>query len=536
MKSSQPLAYGQYVGEAQPVAGSRAIGGREVLVAIALLVLVVGTDHLSLRVGSVNLRVELIVGGLLTLWFLARSRGAVIQQLGIVEYALLGWLAANVLASLLFSPSPADSLKNVAVIAGVLTIYLLGLMLFRSAQMVTWAVVAWVAVGAAVALLGLVSAFLYTFMGWTGGIGLERAYNDSIFILTPRVQSTMWEPNIFGSYCMTVGILALALSLAPEFSTPTRQGWLRFAAGCAFCGIMLSMTRTVWIIGPLALLVLMLVSLRLKLATPSQILKGMLIPAGVGIIIGLLVGNYLIPTLRWERSDPWSLSYEQVEQAVPYLIKGQTPPGDLSGTQPGTTASGTPEPSASATVTTAEKGPTAAPVTAGSTFIDKLLEIFSPSRATSVQGRLGIFSQAVEGWSQRPILGWGTGSFPFLYPTEPGADLGNTWIANLELHILFDTGIVGLALFYIAIITIALRGVRSIRVVVSGWKTVHFILLGLLVGGAALFVAYQVTDATWMGFTWAFLALFLMAAYFAATAARHGVAQTESLSVATKDG
>ena len=100
MKSSQPLAYGQYVGEAQPVAGSRAIGGREVLVAIALLVLVVGTDHLSLRVGSVNLRVELIVGGLLTLWFLARSRGAVIQQLGIVEYALLGWLATEGLSNL----------------------------------------------------------------------------------------------------------------------------------------------------------------------------------------------------------------------------------------------------------------------------------------------------------------------------------------------------------------------------------------------------------------------------------------------------
>jgi hypothetical protein len=514
LKSQQQLAYGQYVGEAQPAAvRSRAIGGRAALAAIALLVLVVGTDHFSVRVGGVNLRVELIVGGLLALWFFVRSKGAVIQQLGIIEYALLGWLAANVLASLLFSPSPADSLKSVAVIAGVLTIYLLGLMLFRSEQMITWAAVAWVVVGAVVALLGLVSAFLYTFLGWTNGIGLERAYQDGTFILTPRVQSTMWEPNIFGSYCLTVGVLALALTLSPEFASPTRRFWLRCAAGCAFCGIMLSMTRTVWVIGPLALLVLMLVSLRLKLATPGEILKGMLLPAGVGIVIGLLVGNFLIPTLRWERTDPWSLSYQQVEQAVPYLIKGEAPPADFEKPQPqpGATQAETPTPG------TAEAGPSAAPVTAGSTFIDKLLEILSPGRAISVQGRLGIFSQALEGWAQRPILGWGTGSFPLVYPPEPGADLGNTWIANLELHNLFDTGIVGLALFYVAIITIALRGARAIKAPVSNWRTIHFVLLGLLVGGAALFIAYQLTDATWMGFTWVLLAMLVTAAYFART-------------------
>jgi hypothetical protein len=76
---------------------------------------------------------------------------------------------------------------------------------------------------------------------------------------------------------------------------------------------------------------------------------------------------------------------------------------------------------------------------------------------------------------------------------------------------------VGLSLLEIAIITIALRGVRAIKAPVSNWRTIHFILLGLLVGGAALFIAYQLTDATWMGFTWVFLALLVTAAYSART-------------------
>jgi hypothetical protein len=515
----------------------RAIGAREVLAAVTLLVLVIGADRFSVRVGDINLHIELIVGGLLALWFFLRTKGAVIQRLGIAEYALLGWLAANVVASLLFSPSPLESLKDSAIIAGVLTIYLLGLMLFNSGYLVTRAAVAWVAVGAVVSLLGLASAFLYTFLGWTGGIGLERVYRDGIFILTPRVQSTIWEPNIFGSYCVTVSILALALSLSSEFSSPTRQRWLRFAAACAFCGIMLSMTRTVWVIGPLALLALLLVSLRLKLASPAQLLRGMLLPAVLGILIGLMVGNFLVPTLRWERGDPWNLTYKQVEQAVPYLIKGQTPPADFESPQVGTPQTSTQTTAPAGASAQSGIATTVAPVSAGSTFIDKLLAALSPGSVMSVQVRLGRFTQAVDGWAQRPILGWGTGSFALIYPAEPGIELTTTWIANLELHILFDTGVVGLALFGIAIIAMARRGIRSLRGPVSSWGTTHLILLGLLIGGAGLFLAYQVTDATSMGFTWAYLALLVMSARFAAFHVREsGALAADTPPAAAKNG
>jgi hypothetical protein len=485
------------------------------LVAAALLVFFVSIDRYSISTGIVNLRLELIAGGLIALWLFVRSRGAVLQRLGIIEYALLAWLAANVVSSLAFSPSPPDSLKNAGIIAGVLTIFLVGLMLFTSARVITWAVLAWVGVGAVVALLGLASALLYTAFGWTGGINLERIYVNGVFVLTPRVQSTIWEPNIFGSYCITVGILAFALILSPQFSAPRSRLLLSLAGGCAFCGVMLSMTRTAWFAGPLLLVVLVLISLRLKLASMGTIARAILLPAGVGIAIGLVVGNFLMPTLRWERDNPWDLTYSQVEQAVPYLLKGITPPPEIA--NPSSSAQSAPQ--ATATALAAQQAAPQAtngnPVPAtpdprvqsGSTLIDKVQQLASPDSSSSVQSRLSIFGNTVDGWLKQPIFGWGTGAYPQVY--SPGYT-DAYWIANLELHMLFDTGVVGLALFAIAVVVAAWRGVRALRGPTMGWSTLHSILLGLLVAGAGLLFAYQVTDATWIGFTWVFFALLVM--------------------------
>jgi hypothetical protein len=484
---------------------------------VALLVLFVSIDRFSIGAGSVNLRLELIAGGLLALWFFVRSRGAVLQRLGVIEFLLLGWLVVNVFSSLAFSPSPQGSLKNAAIIAGVLTIFLVGLMIFTSARVITWAVVVWVAVGAIVAFLGLASALLYTMFGWTGGVNLERIYVDGVFVLTPRVQSTIWEPNIFGSYCITVGILAFALGLSPEFGAPRSRLLLSLAGGAAFCGVMLSMTRTAWFAGPILLVALVLLSLRLKMASVSTIVRAVVVPASVGIAFGLVVGNFLMPTLRWERPNPWDLTYAQVERAVPYLVKGLAPPPDVA--NPSLTGQSGPQ--LVPTVAPDQASPGQAPggvqnppapdthVQTGSTFIDKLQQLISPGDSSSVQSRMSIFSNTVDGWLKQPIFGWGTGSYPLIYPPDY---TGAYWIANLELHMLFDTGVVGLALFAVAVVVAARRGIRALHGPAAGWGTMHFILTGLLVAGAGLLFAYQVTDATWIGFTWVFFALLVMSA------------------------
>jgi hypothetical protein len=215
-----------------------------------------------------------------------------------------------------------------------------------------------------------------------------------------------------------------------------------------------------------------------------------------------------MPTLRWERDNPWDLTYSQVEQAVPYLLRGMTPPTGLeSGTQATPTAVPA-QPSSPQADSSNQVSATPDPrVQSGSTFIDKVQQLASPDTSSSVQSRLSIFSNTIDGWLKQPVFGWGTGSYPLVY--SPGYT-DAYWIANLELHMLFDTGIVGLALFAIAVVVAAWRGVRALRGPASSWGTTHFILLGLLIAGAGLLFAYQVTDATWIGFTWVFFALLVM--------------------------
>jgi hypothetical protein len=143
--------------------------------ALIVLALVVAADRASVR-GSenLNLRFELIVGGLVALWGLWRGRATAGRALGLVEGALLGWLIVAGVASALFAPLPSESLKFTVLLAGLLAIYAAGFLLIRSARAVVWAALAWVGVGTAVTLLGLAAALLYTAVGWTPGISFNR--------------------------------------------------------------------------------------------------------------------------------------------------------------------------------------------------------------------------------------------------------------------------------------------------------------------------------------------------------------------------
>ncbi len=502
MKLTSSIEHRLYTSASEPAAiGLSLLSQREVLAAIILLVLAVAADRFSVSAAGTNFRTELIAGGLLAAWLLFRSRGTALRGVGLIELCLLGWLAANIVSSALFSPSPKESLKYALIIAGLITIYGAAIMLLRSQQAIKWAAIAWVAVGAGVAFFGLISALLYTFFGSTAGINLERFYHDGIFIITPKVQSVIWEPNIFGSYSLTVASLAFALSLSPAFQSSSHQRWLRFAVVCACCGVMLSVTRTVWIIAPLLLLLLAALSLWLKLTSVRQILVGLVTPAALGVVIGLVVGSFMMPTLSWKITDPWDLTYEQVTRSVPYLLKGQEPPAQITGKQPVTPV----VPNAS--------GPSA-PVTKGSTIGDKVQDTVSPATAPSLQIRNGVYAQALQDWRRRPLLGWGAGSFSILHPPEPG---GAFWVANLELHVLFDTGIVGLAFLAVAFGVAGRRAVRVLRSPRSSWEpcTTYFILFGLALGGLGLLAAYQVTEGTWLGFTWVFFAMLVAAARYA---------------------
>lgn len=463
---------------------------------IALLVIGVATDRLGIEVGSYNIRSEFIVGAVVALIALVRQGWVALRRFGLVDACLAGWLGANVVSSLFFSPDTAESLKYVALLVGLMTIYAATRLLVRSGASLEWAAVLFAGAGALVAIIGLVCALLFRVIGPNPGILLERFYRDGVFVVTPKVQSILWEPNIYGSFSLSVCAIVAALTLA-RLQRGDRQdslirklpiGWLYAAGAAGMCGVMLSMTRTVWLFGPALIIGMAIAAMVLKLASFKQIAISVLLPGLVGGLIGFAAGSSL-PAPRWEMGSPWELTPAQVDEMVrerlfgipntPVVVVQPTP--DSNGNVPAPTATPMPLDDESATQ-------------------DRIGEMLGgPEDAPSVTGRWRIFKDAFEGWLRRPVLGWGAGSFPLVYPPPPE---GGYWIANMVLHTMFDTGSVGLLLLLGGIGLAWWRGFKSIHYPTSRWDSRAFVMFGLLSAGAGLLAAYQVTDGSWLGFSW----------------------------------
>ena len=438
---------------------------------IALLIAAVAFDRFGLEVGGFNIRLELAVGALLAGWYVFRGGLQALREVGLVEWCLLGWLAVNAVSSLLFSPQPVASLKLTLLLAGLLVLYPVGLMLFRSSQAISWAATMWVVMGIAVSLVALSVALLYIQFGWTEGITLEGNVQGDLFTITPKVHSTLWEPNILGSYSLVVGMLAFGLGCAPAFRS-SRLRWLPMVGvACAFCGVMLSMTRTAWAVGLVLLVVASGAALWLRVVNWRRLFTIFVLPALVGIGIGLAIG-YSMPTASIQFTG--ALTQEQIDEVLDRVIRRD------SGMSGGATQ--------------------------GSAIDDRLSGLGDTSQVSSFVGRERIYRLALQGWLERPLLGWGTGSFAFY---DTGQD---RWIPNLELHILFDTGIVGFLLLVVAASVTVWRGVRALRGPhPHKWDTTRYIVFGLLLGALGLFLTYQLTEGSWLGFSWVFFALLVSA-------------------------
>ena len=144
-----------------------------------------------------------------------------------------------------------------------------------------------------------------------------------------------------------------------------------------------------------------------------------------------------------------------------------------------------------------------APIASG--LLERLatLDLGALGQQQTVLERLDTYEKAWEGITAQPLLGNGTGSFGqrYVYRSvyEPG------WVGNLELHLLYDSGLLGFAGFWICVGMIAWRAARAYRQ--GADPLLRGTLLGLGGGLLALLVAYQATEATWLAFTWVHLGL-----------------------------
>jgi hypothetical protein len=259
------------------------------------------------------------------------------------------------------------------------------------------------------------------------------------------------------------------------------------------------MTRTVWLVGPPLILLMAVLAWKLGLAGPRTIALSVLLPALLGGVLGFGVGASL-PALRWTMGEPWELPQEQIDDMVRQRLFGtEAANADAPIVLP--TVMAQPTAGGEAAIPT----PTPMPTGQGSATGERIGEVLGdPAQAPSLTIRWRVFSDAIEGWLQRPILGWGAGAFPLVYP--PPLE-GGYWIANIELHTLFDTGIVGLILLATAALSAGWRALAAIRYPTASWDAQAFITFGLLATGLGLLTAYQLTDGSWLGFTWILLAM-----------------------------
>ncbi len=99
-----------------------------------------------------------------------------------------------------------------------------------------------------------------------------------------------------------------------------------------------------------------------------------------------------------------------------------------------------------------------------------------------------------------PLIGWGPGSFEQLVGIQRFA---SAWLDSLTIKTVQEAGLMGLAFFY-AFWGLSLG--EGIYALLTGrGSTYRGPLLGLVLGGLVLFLAYHATDATWLGYMWVWL-------------------------------
>jgi O-antigen ligase len=126
----------------------------------------------------------------------------------------------------------------------------------------------------------------------------------------------------------------------------------------------------------------------------------------------------------------------------------------------------------------------------------------------TVSERLDTYIKAQEGIADHPWIGNGTGSFGQRYYYQSVAE--PAWVGNLELHLLYDTGLWGTLAFFGCLACVAAQTWRAYRRNADPeWRA---LLLALTAGGVVLFMAYQATEATWLALTWTHLGLLRAAA------------------------
>ncbi len=258
---------------------------------------------------------------------------------------------------------------------------------------------------------------------------------------------TLWEPNFLGSYLAAGAILTVATLIAEA----SRRRALVLACGLALilAALGLSLARGAWLGFAAGVLVLVVgLALSRKRASAPRIDSK--------------------PALR--RRPNLALAVSATAAAALFLVG---------------------------------LAPLVFPGTSSVLFSRVNVSAYDPQADPSLRARVDSLQDAMPGIEAHPFVGNGAGSFAVGHQDAKG---NPGWISNLEFHVVYDSGLIGLACWLAGIgglIWASARGLqRYPESQVFQWTT-----LGLLGALAALLVAFQVTEGSWLAFPWVYVGL-----------------------------
>jgi|ERR1700733_7334951 len=350
------------------------------------------------------------------------------QPLEKLDLLLLAFLAVNYISSFWFSPERASTLRWALLQTLAASPFFLIRQLVTTKEQFARVMKWWLFVGALEATFGLLCYFSHVLFGT--GVGITLFFYIGFI---PGVHGSLWEPNIFGSYCTCFAVMYLFYYLHDK----SKKTWYMVAFALSTVGLLLSLARQAWV---------------------------------CLIVVG---GGVFLYSLR--RSRGQKKKKRQWKRLV-FSIAGVL--------------------LAFAVALTAMRG-----------LSDRLttLSVSEAAEDPTVVRRAGLVTLALQDIEQHPIVGMGSSSFQLLYLGEDDSyqGVGQAWLGSLFFRVVHDTGIIGMVLLGWFIVNLGRRAWRVLAVQDATTTAVGALLAGAIV----MVIAYQLTDASTLAFTWIHLGL-----------------------------
>ncbi|MGI8588354.1 MAG: hypothetical protein ACR2M0_11825 [Chloroflexia bacterium] len=145
------------------------------------------------------------------------------------------------------------------------------------------------------------------------------------------------------------------------------------------------------------------------------------------------------------------------------------------------------------------------PRTVGSVFARVDPRFFSLAGDPSLNHRADTARLALDGILAHPLIGNGAGSYGDAHPATGNLE---GWISNLELHLLYDSGVIGAGALLVGLGMLGRGAWRMLRrPSVSPEEDLRVEVIALVGALVALLTAFQATEGTWLAFSWVYVGL-----------------------------